>query len=236
MKASGKNGGPLAPRVESDSRSESATLIVSVRSKDLSVGARSVSEGYLQLSLTLRALKMPLQAMIVPKLRTPIILVHGVLGFDEVRFFRWTLARYFPGIVEALSAHGNRVLVAAPEPDPRCRGAGRSAEAVHQLPLLRRPGPHPGPQHGRPRCPLHDQPSGDGPTRAVVDEHRHAAPGQSLRRLGHPPAGTSGPAGFRSLRSAGTGFLRSDHRQLPALQRRGARRAERALFLRRRPA
>ena len=32
LTASGKNGGPLAPRVDSDSRSESATLIVSVRS------------------------------------------------------------------------------------------------------------------------------------------------------------------------------------------------------------
>ena len=38
LKASGKNGGPLAPRVDSDSRSESATLVVSVRSKDAARG------------------------------------------------------------------------------------------------------------------------------------------------------------------------------------------------------
>jgi triacylglycerol lipase len=47
----------------------------------------------------------------IPKLRAPIVLVHGLLGFDRIRVGGVTLARYFPGIVEGLHAAGNRVLV-----------------------------------------------------------------------------------------------------------------------------
>jgi triacylglycerol lipase len=54
--------------------------------------------------------------MMVPKLRTPIVLVHGVLGFDELKFGKWTFAQYFPGIVQALRKPGNRVLVARLSP------------------------------------------------------------------------------------------------------------------------
>jgi triacylglycerol lipase len=48
--------------------------------------------------------------MIVPRLRSPIVLVHGLLGFTEIKLCGWTLARYFPGIPEALTQAGNRVL------------------------------------------------------------------------------------------------------------------------------
>ena len=45
------------------------------------------------------------------RLSAPIVLVHGLLGFDRVTAEPLTLARYFPGIEEALQAAGNRVCV-----------------------------------------------------------------------------------------------------------------------------
>ncbi len=54
--------------------------------------------------------------MIVPKLRAPIVLVHGFCGFDRIRLGSWTLATYFPGISELLQAAGNRVLIPALTP------------------------------------------------------------------------------------------------------------------------
>jgi triacylglycerol lipase len=50
--------------------------------------------------------------MIVPKLRSPLVLVHGLLGFDRMKVYGWTLASYFSKIPESLTAAGNRVLVA----------------------------------------------------------------------------------------------------------------------------
>jgi len=50
--------------------------------------------------------------MIVPRLRSPIILVHGLLGFDEIKVCGWTFARYFRNIPDTLRSAGNRVLVA----------------------------------------------------------------------------------------------------------------------------
>jgi triacylglycerol lipase len=47
----------------------------------------------------------------VPRLRSPIVLVHGLFGFDDVKLGKWTLASYFPGIPQFLAAAGNRVLV-----------------------------------------------------------------------------------------------------------------------------
>lgn len=62
----------------------------------------------------------------VPKLRSPIVLVHGVLGYDEIRVGNWTVARYFPEIPEFLGSTGNRVLVARLSPTGRV--AQRAAE------------------------------------------------------------------------------------------------------------
>src|SRR6478735_4021745 len=42
-------------------------------------------------------------------LRAPIVLVHGLLGFDRIRVGPYTVARYFPGIEDALDAAGHRV-------------------------------------------------------------------------------------------------------------------------------
>jgi len=48
----------------------------------------------------------------IPKLNTPIVLVHGLLGFDQLKIYGWTLANYFSTIPETLSSAGNRVFVA----------------------------------------------------------------------------------------------------------------------------
>jgi triacylglycerol lipase len=54
--------------------------------------------------------------MSVPKLRSPVVLVPGLLGYDRLRLFGWTVLSYFAGLPEALMAAGNRVLVARPSP------------------------------------------------------------------------------------------------------------------------
>jgi triacylglycerol lipase len=41
--------------------------------------------------------------------RAPIVLVHGLLGFDRVKVGPFTLLRYFPGIEDAVVAAGYRV-------------------------------------------------------------------------------------------------------------------------------
>lgn len=54
--------------------------------------------------------------MPMAKLRAPIVLVHGVCGFNHLRLGPWTIADYFPGIPQALTAAGNRVMVPALSP------------------------------------------------------------------------------------------------------------------------
>jgi triacylglycerol lipase len=46
-----------------------------------------------------------------PKLDAPIVLIHGLCGYDRIAAFGRTLKDYFPGIREKLEAAGNRVLV-----------------------------------------------------------------------------------------------------------------------------
>jgi triacylglycerol lipase len=52
----------------------------------------------------------------VPRLRAPIVLVHGLLGFDRLRLGPWVLAEYFHAVPEVLAPCGNRVLVASLSP------------------------------------------------------------------------------------------------------------------------
>src|SRR5437868_2413627 len=66
-------------------------------------------------------------AMTVPKLRAPIVLVHGLLGYDQIRVCGWTVKQYFPYIPELLTAAGNRVLV------PRLSPTSGVAERARQL-------------------------------------------------------------------------------------------------------
>lgn len=49
--------------------------------------------------------------MIIPQLRVPIVLVHGIMGFNHLQVAGTTLVNYFPGIPELLRAAGNRVLI-----------------------------------------------------------------------------------------------------------------------------
>lgn len=46
-----------------------------------------------------------------PRARAPIVLVHGLLGFDRVKVGPLTLLRYFPGIEDALVTAGHRVAI-----------------------------------------------------------------------------------------------------------------------------
>ena len=52
----------------------------------------------------------------LPKLNAPIVLVHGLCGFDQLYAFRRPVADYFPGIREYLQSAGNRVLAARVSP------------------------------------------------------------------------------------------------------------------------
>jgi triacylglycerol lipase len=60
------------------------------------------------------------------KLQAPIVLVHGLFGFDRLRLAGWTVASYFPRIPEYLTAAGNRVLV--PKLAPMSGIAERAAQ------------------------------------------------------------------------------------------------------------
>ena len=68
--------------------------------------------------------------MAVPVLKAPVVLVHGLLGFDKLAMGAWTLTHYFRGIPEMLRAAGNRVLVA------RLNPIGGIAERAAQLKSL----------------------------------------------------------------------------------------------------
>jgi triacylglycerol lipase len=47
--------------------------------------------------------------MAFPRLRNPIVLVHGLMGFDAIRIGRFRIRGYFPGIEDSMRAAGNRV-------------------------------------------------------------------------------------------------------------------------------
>jgi triacylglycerol lipase len=64
--------------------------------------------------------------MTPPGPKAPIVLVHGLLGFDRLRAFGWPIATYFNGIREALEAAGNRVFT--PSTSPTGSVAGRAGE------------------------------------------------------------------------------------------------------------
>jgi len=67
------------------------------------------------------------EKMRVPKLRSPIVLVHGFFGFAQVRVGPLVLISYFPGIPVLLRAAGNRVLI------PRLSPTGGIADRAAQL-------------------------------------------------------------------------------------------------------
>jgi triacylglycerol lipase len=54
--------------------------------------------------------------MSMPRLRAPIVLVHGLFGFGKLRLGPWLELDYFHGVLAALEAAGNRVLAARLSP------------------------------------------------------------------------------------------------------------------------
>lgn len=52
----------------------------------------------------------------IPQLADPIVLVHGLCGFTQLKAFRRPAKDYFPGIRECLEVAGNRVLTARVSP------------------------------------------------------------------------------------------------------------------------
>jgi triacylglycerol lipase len=67
--------------------------------------------------------------MHIPKLRSPIVLVHGLLGFSAVRVFGKPLVKYFHGMEDVLEAAGNRV---------HCAGLTPTAGIAQRAAELRR--------------------------------------------------------------------------------------------------
>ncbi|HVS38094.1 MAG TPA: alpha/beta fold hydrolase [Gemmataceae bacterium] len=68
--------------------------------------------------------------MAVAVLKAPIVLVHGLFGFDRLAMGAWTWTHYFRGIPEMLRKAGNRVLLARLSP------TGGAAERAGQLKAL----------------------------------------------------------------------------------------------------
>jgi triacylglycerol lipase len=65
--------------------------------------------------------------MNIPTLRSPLVFIHGMGGFDQLRLGRWVVARYWANIPDALEDVGNRVHVARVSP------LGSVAERAAQL-------------------------------------------------------------------------------------------------------
>jgi triacylglycerol lipase len=61
------------------------------------------------------------------RLRAPIVLVHGFLGFDRIGLGPLTLVEYFPGVAKFLRSQGNRIGI------PRLMPMGSVAERALQL-------------------------------------------------------------------------------------------------------
>ena len=64
--------------------------------------------------------------MDVPTLGAPIVLVHGLLGFDRLNLKGWKVVDYFPGVPQMLRSAGNTVHVA--RLSPTAGSADRAAQ------------------------------------------------------------------------------------------------------------
>jgi triacylglycerol lipase len=127
----------------------------------------------------------------VPSLRTPIVLVHGLFGFDRLQVAGRVLLDYFPGIPEMLRAAGNRVVVARVSP------TGGIAERARQLRTLI--------ERESPNEPVHviGHSMGGLDARYMISRLGMAPRVLSLTTLGTPHRGSSfadwGMKRFRSL-------------------------------------
>ena len=146
----------------------------------------------------------------IPVLKSPIVLVHGLFGFDRVQMGGWTLAHYFRSIPEMLRAAGNRVLLA------RLNPIGGIAERAAQLKtLIEAESPHEpvhliGHSMGGLDC-RHMISASRWPARVVADDSRYAAPRQRLCRLGREAIRAVGLSRVRVLRPALSSLQRPYH-------------------------
>jgi triacylglycerol lipase len=74
--------------------------------------------------------------MVIPKLRAPVVLVHGLFGFDKIGVAGATLVDYFPGIPGLLTGAGNRVLIPSLTPTG---GVEQRARELKEFLLLHSP-------------------------------------------------------------------------------------------------
>lgn len=70
-------------------------------------------------------------SFLAPRLSEPIVLVHGLCGFDRLCALRRRVLDYFPGIPERLRAAGNRVLT--PQVSPTSGVARRALDLKQYL-------------------------------------------------------------------------------------------------------
>src|SRR5438045_41295 len=77
-------------------------------------------------SFWLPGIGTPVAASHIPQLNAPIVLVHGLCGYDRISLMGCAYKDYFPGIPESLEAAGNRVLV--PRLSRMCGVATRAEE------------------------------------------------------------------------------------------------------------
>lgn len=115
-----------------------------------------------------------------PRLDAPIVLVHGLCGYDRVVAFGRTLKDYFPGIRGQLEAAGNRVLV----PRLSCT-LGVAARAGELKRYIERRVPDGGPVH------LIGHSMGGLDSRYMISKLGMADRVRSLTTVGTPHRGTA---------------------------------------------
>jgi triacylglycerol lipase len=76
---------------------------------------------------------------VIPKLRSPIVLVHGLAGHGEVHLGQIKVAEYFPGITEQLRQAGNEVLIPTLTPTGGVASRARELKAFLDKRLPREP-------------------------------------------------------------------------------------------------
>jgi triacylglycerol lipase len=152
--------------------------------------------------------------MMCPLLSAPIVLAHGLFGFDQIALGRLTLARYFRGIPERLRAAGNRVLVTKVPP---IAGIAARAERLGEQIAAAFPDE---------RVHLIGHSLGGLDARLLLSERDWARRVLSLTTIGTPHLGSS-LADFAQLRAGRIYGLLSclgiDHRGLLDVTRRNAR-------------
>jgi triacylglycerol lipase len=127
----------------------------------------------------------------LPCLRSPIVLVHGLFGFDRLQVAGRVLLDYFPGIPELLRSSGNRIIVARVSP------TGGIARRAAQLKTLI--------DRESPQEPVHviGHSMGGLDARYMISRPGMGGRVLSLTTLGTPHRGTSfadwGVKRFRSL-------------------------------------